>query len=319
MDGDGAAAREELIAAKEAGVARDRVEARIQRERDQLGDAQLALQEARAELDVENEDVERLESFSPTRIWAGLRGRRDTDLERERAEQQRAHYDVAVAEAAVASALEQLQRSQAERAALGDVDERWERAVAGLDTWIEARGAGQSGAELRQVTQQLAAARAEEVEIGEAQSAAAVAAAKLTEADALLGKAGDWAAWDTFGGGGMITDAFKYDRMDQAAALMREADQALKRLAGELADIGLAGTGGLSVDGWSKAFDVWFDNIFSDSAVRDRIKQARQRTEEAGRAVHALRVELRERRSRLQREAASLTARQVEVAAELAG
>lgn len=317
MTDDGGTELEELVAALQARAAHRRIGARAERERDELGAAQLELQAARARLEDETQDVERLESFSPTRIWAGLRGQREADLERERAEQLRAQYEVASAEASVARTLEQLQRSESERATLGEVDERWDRAVAGLDTWLGARTDDQTG-ELRRVTQQLAEARREVVEIGEARSAAADAATRLDEALTLLGKASDWAAWDTFGGGGMITDAFKYDRMDQAAAAMRQADRALKMLAGELADIGLAGTGGVSVDAWTRAFDVWFDNIFSDWAVRDRIRQARQRTEQVAQEVGALRVELAERDARARENTTGLEARQLELAAGLA-
>jgi hypothetical protein len=317
MTDDGVEELEELVAAFQARAAHRRTAARAERERDELGAVQLELQAARARLDDETQDVERLESFSPTRIWAGLRGQREADLERERAEQLRAQYEVASAEASVARALEQLQRSESERAALGEVDERWDRALAGLDTWLGARTGEQTG-ELRRVAQQLAEARREVVEIGEARSAAAHAAAELDAALTMLGKASDWAAWDTFGGGGMITDAFKYDRMDQAAAAMREADRALKVLAGELADIGLAGTGGISVDAWTRAFDVWFDNIFSDWAVRDRIRQARQRTEQLAQEVAALRVQLGERDAQAGEATTRLEARQVLLAASLA-
>lgn len=318
MDDDGAAAREEIIAAKQARATRDRLEARIARERDALGGAQLELQAARGRLAGETEDVERLESFSPTRIWAGLRGRRDADLDRERAEQQQAQYAVASAEAAVARALAEVERSQAERDALGDVDARWEQALAGLDAWLSERG-GEHADELRRVTQELAAARSEVVEIGEARAAATEADARLSEARALLGKAGDWAAWDTFGGGGLITDSIKYDRMDQAAAVMRRADEALKRLAGELADVGLAGTGGIVVEGWDRAFDVWFDNIFSDWAVRDRIRAAQDRTAGAQRAVQGLQDQLVDRDALARRNVTTLTDRQAELAAAAAG
>ena len=54
---------------------------------------------ARPKLADEEADVRRLESYSPTRIWAALRGSRDADLDREQAEQQAAEYAVARAEA----------------------------------------------------------------------------------------------------------------------------------------------------------------------------------------------------------------------------
>ncbi|HEY3015588.1 MAG TPA: hypothetical protein VGJ41_10790 [Nocardioides sp.] len=69
----------------------------------------------------------------------------------------------------------------------------------------------------------------------------------------------------------------KYNRMDDATALMRRADAALQRLGRELADVGMQTVGALVVGSMTRTFDVWFDNIFSDLAARSRISQAVER------------------------------------------
>ena len=48
----------------------------------------------------------------------------------------------------------------------------------------------------------------------------------------------------------------------------------------------MAGVGGIEVSTMAQAFDVWFDNIFSDWSVRNRITEAAQRTDAAAAAVH---------------------------------
>jgi tetratricopeptide (TPR) repeat protein len=313
---DAAAARAEVVAAREARTTATRLLARTDRARTELAAADEALARAQRTLGEEREDVEALESFSPTRIWAGLRGRRDADLDRERAEQQQAEYAVATALARRTAAHDELAGAQAERRDLGDVDARWAAAVAALET---ALGTGPDAAELAELTQRLAGVRAERSEVAEAQVAADEALQRLGEAQGLLAKAGDWAAWDTWGGGGMWTDMMKYDRMDEAGAVLAQADRALKRLAGELADVGLTGVGGVEVSGWDQTFDVWFDNVFTDWAVAERIRDARRRTDDAVRAVTALRGDLHQRLLGLTGDAQTLAGRQDELAERLAG
>ena len=94
-----------------------------------------------------------------------------------------------------------------------------------------------------------------------------------------------WSNWDTFGGGGMVTDMMKYGRIDEATAQLRQADEALRRFSRELADVQMSAVGGVEVGEMTRVFDVWFDNIFSDWAVRDRIREASERTRQALAAV----------------------------------
>jgi hypothetical protein len=93
----------------------------------------------------------------------------------------------------------------------------------------------------------------------------------------LLERARSWSTWDTFGGGGMFSDMMKYDRLDEVGHVLRDADLALERFSRELADLRLAGVEAVNVDGLTRAFDMWFDNIFTDLAVRDRIRDAHER------------------------------------------
>ncbi|MFD6135473.1 hypothetical protein [Isoptericola sp. NPDC060257] len=89
---------------------------------------------------------------------------------------------------------------------------------------------------------------------------------------------------------------------------MREADGALRHLTVELGDLGEQGVGGVGVDGLTRTLDVWFDTIFTDWSVRNRIAEARDRVAAATRAVHGVRQRLAER-SAAEAELAALAAR----------
>lgn len=309
---------DELEAALEAVAEHGRVSARLQRARASEESAKGAAVQAHAQLASETEDVRALESFSPTRIWATLRGSRDTDLDREEAERQAAEYAAARADAWLVSTHDEVRRAEAELAALGDVHGRRDTALAEKERLLTEVG-GSAGAELATIADELAAARSGVKEVDEAIAAGEQAAAALSRAGDVLGSAGSWATYDTFFGGGMITDMVKYDRMDEAQRLLHVADQALRRLSTELADVGMtAVVQGLSVDGLTQAFDVWFDNIFSDWSVKSRIDQAARRTAEASGMVHQVRTRLAAQRRELEARLADLTGRRERLLVESA-
>ncbi|MBF4163983.1 hypothetical protein [Nocardioides acrostichi] len=301
-----------LASAREAVADHTRLGQRIDRADRAVVEASAALDAARRELASESADVEKLESFSPTRIWAALRGSRDADLDRERAEQQAAQYRAAVAEQRVQQARAERSAAEAARAALGDVSAQLEAARVAKQEWMATTG-HPAAAELDDVAQHLGTAASTRTETIEALQAADAALAALGEAGRMLESAGGWAAWDTFGGGGMLTDMAKYDRMDRAQARMAAADQALRRLSAELADVGMAAVGGVEVTQLARTFDVFFDNIFSDWAVRNRISEAGERVARARRAVLGAREELVRRATALDAELATLAARRTEL------
>ena len=270
------------------------------------------LREAREALDLEDDDVARLERVGPTRIWAALRGVRDAELTRERAEQQAALYAHATQEQRVARAEEHLRSLEAQRSRLGDVDAGRRRALHAVEQSL-VEGGGPHSPALADVAVAVGVAGARQREVAEAIAAAARADTALGSAADLLGRAGDWATYDTFLGGGLLTDAMKYQRMDEAEARLRDADTALRALARELADLGEAGVDGVS--GLLTTFDVWFDNIFSDWSVRSRIREAAERTDEAARRLADLRGRLEAEHRRLADEIDALGRRRGELLA----
>lgn len=260
---------------------------------------------ATRDLASEKADVDALERMSMTRIIAGIKGTRGVDLDREQAEARAAEY-------AAAEALQRLQEAQATAHslrmrvnALGDLDARWERALAAREEELAASGDDPTARRVGELAAGIAEGEAQAREVDEALSAAHAAVGALQAARAKISSAGNWATYDTFFDGGIFADMAKYNRLDEAAALMRHADAALRHLATELADVGMAGTGEIGISDMTRTFDVWFDNIFTDWAVRDRINQAGGRIDHVGTQIDRL--------------VPTLVARRDEIAARVAG
>ncbi len=225
--------------------------------------------------DSEQKDVDRLEGVSLTRVLVAMRGSREDALARERAEAESARYRWMVARDRLAALTAELAAVDERRAGLDDVPARFEAVLTEKEAWIRTHG-GVAAPALWQLAAERGRLEAEMRELDEAARAAVAARRALADTQRHLEAAGDWSAYDTFLGGGLIVSSFKHGRLDRADRAAAQADRALAVLRGELADVGVAGPGGTRVDGLTRFTDIWFDNIFTDLAVRDRIKKARR-------------------------------------------
>lgn len=245
------------------GVAGELLDARDS----ELADLQQRLQR-------ETADVERLEHLSPTRLWALMKGDAEDRLMVEKAEQDAAARALAAAQQRRDAAAAEVATLRAAQDALGHVDARYAGALADLDDELQ-RSQGASAAELGDIAARLGEAAAEKREIDEASAALVAANAELVGAIALLDSAGGWSTYDTFFGGGFVTDLMKHDRIDEATAGFTRVNRALERLATELADIHATPVDGVGISEGLAVFDVLFDNFLSDWMVREQIAQAR--------------------------------------------
>lgn len=254
-------------------------------------DTTARVQWARDRLTSERGDVVALESLSWSRILSTLKGSHATDLEREQAERDAARYALADAEARDDLAWRDVEAAQAQLDALGDVDQAYADALADKEEWAD-RHDPAVGRDLIELAERRGVLSAEDQKGREAFDAGITARTHLLHARELLGSAQSWSTWDTFGGGGLVTDLVKYDKLDQVGDALRRADHALGRFSRELADVDVSGVEAVNLDGMTRTFDVFFDNIFTDLRVRSRIQDAGRRVEQALRSVedtlHAL-------------------------------
>lgn len=118
-----------------------------------------------------------------------------------------------------------------------------------------------------------AALKAECVELEEAIFACSRALDTLEAAKKLLESAEGWATWDAWAGGGLMTDLIKYEKLDAVQVEFKRLSADLSQLRRELSDVGDETSLDLvNIDGTTKMFDIWFDNIFTDFKVKAQIK-----------------------------------------------
>ncbi len=236
----------------------------------------------------EQADVDRLERMSPSRIWASMRGGLDEQRSKEEAEAQAAAY-------AAERARADLERLQAEADTLARDQESLARAegafTAALTEFSQAvANDPDAGFDTRSLADD-ARRRLDDMqrrrEADEALAAGHHALDRLNEARMVLGSADSWSAWDTWGGGDLISSMMKHHRLDGATDKLREASAALDVFTRELGDVHveLPGVSTPMVGELARGIDIWFDNFITDLMVRDRIKAARVQLDESIRSV----------------------------------
>lgn len=113
----------------------------------------------------------------------------------------------------------------------------------------------------------------QKIEIEEALTAAKRAKNVAESARVHLDKAEGIATYDVWFKGGILVHMAKYEQIDEAERYMNSLSSCLKDLAKELKDIEYyASFRTEEISGTERAMDYWFDNIFTDLNVRDKIR-----------------------------------------------
>lgn len=215
----------------------------------------------------EQEDVDRLERLSWSAIWSSLKGSKEDDLDKEKAEAWAARVKLQEAQ----RQLDEVQAEIKDRTAR--LDDNCEAAYQELlrEKEQEYRKADPVLAEkLADIERRELDAATERKELNEALYAGNEVLERIQAALSKLEDAEGWSTWDLMGGG-LIADMMKYSSMDEAQALMEGIRSDLRRYQAELADVAQEVEFQLQQEGFLRTMDIWFDNFFADWAVRDSI------------------------------------------------
>lgn len=222
----------------------------------------------------EERDVEKLETLSFAAILSALRGSKDEDIDREKAEAYAARLRLQEAERQLREIQEEILDRQRRIQENENCQRQYEALLREKET--ELRKSDPVLAEkLMDLERRELELTAQRKELREAFSAGEQAVFHLNAALGQLNKAESWGTWDVFGGG-VLTDMMKYSRLDGAQQQMRHLQSALRRYQAELADVAQTAEFNLQMDGFTWTMDVWFDNLFADWAVLKHIRGSQE-------------------------------------------
>lgn len=225
----------------------------------------------------EEADVDRLEGRTLVAFFYNVIGKMDEKLDQERQEAYAARikYDAAARE--LAAVEQELCRYEREFDKVRSYQKQYDALFAEKAAAVKLAG-GESVAQLLQLEEQYGAQEHQRRELQEAVYAGNSALSSARRVLDSLGSAEGWGAFDLLGGG-LVSDIAKYSHLDQAQVYIEQLQSDLRRFKTELADVQITADLQVSVDGFLRFADYFFDNIFTDWAVMDKISRAKIQVE----------------------------------------
>lgn len=225
----------------------------------------------------ERKDVDRLEGRSLAAFVYYALGKKEEKLDTERREfyAARVKYDAAARE--LEAIRQDIEATQEDLQDLQDCEAKYAVALEQKRIAIEQSGLPESG-EILARGRTLNTLRCQEQELGEAITAGNAALLAADNVADSLRSAVDWSALDLLGGS-LFTDNAKNERLDEAQKSIEQLQIQIQKFNKELSDVTIRTNAQVSIDSMLKFADYFFDNIFTDSAVLDRVKQAHMQIE----------------------------------------
>jgi len=257
----------ETLTAQQAALSREVQELKEQTYREQL-------------------DVDRLEGFSLTKLFYQLSGRLDERLEKEEAEACAAalRYDGKRKELdAIERELDTHRREMDSlrgcEAEYAQLLEKKARAMKQMNAYYADR--------ICALEERISYLDAQARETREAIDAGNAALWDIDAIQKSLSSAEGWGTFDLLGGG-LISDLAKHSHLDEAQRQVNALQRSLSRFRTELSDVSIQADLQIQVDGFLRFADYFFDGLFADWAVLDRIHNSQSQVSEVDRSVRAL-------------------------------
>ena len=221
----------------------------------------------------EQEDVEKLEGRSLANYFFQVVGKLDEKLDQERQEAYAAKVKLDAAERELAGIESDISDIQSQLSEIRIAEAQYKEELEKKRAALKATGTDTAD-QIIEIEERIAALEAQKREIREAISAGYSARGTADRILSELEDADGWNTWDLIGGGGIITHMAKHSHLDEAQDLVSELQSKLRRFKTELSDIQINANMQVNVDGFLRFADYFFDGLFADWAVGDKISQS---------------------------------------------
>ncbi|RAJ01310.1 hypothetical protein DET54_102801 [Paenibacillus pabuli] len=275
---------EQLAVIKEKGRIYEKWNDRLEKLNQEEAEWKRKVQQRLEHLQKEQNDVDRLNSMTLSAFFYHLIGKKEDRLEKEELELMgsKAEYDTACQ---MLTDIQE-QRSHVQRELDGQRQYRfWQSDYKVLwgkkeDDLLE------KDVELQQMAEDREHLSGELQELNEADREGQYLLVALERAKKALSSAGNWGVYDMMGGG-VISTHIKRSRMDDAQVAIMDAGRHLRRFQKELEDVKMAVNTELHLGGLLSFADYFFDNLFVDWMVQDKIRKAETQVKDGLSAVRS--------------------------------
>ena len=223
-------------------------------------------------MDKEQADVDRLEGRGLTALLYSIAGKKEEKLDEQRREAAtaRAKYDVALQEMELV--LRRISRYEEELASYDKVEMKYAYTLKQKVHLLKTT-ATPVAEKILQYEEQISNLENQKKEIREALSAGTKAMNIAKQVLSQLDDAEGWGTWDLLGGG-LLSDLAKHSSLDDAQEEIGNLQVQLRRFKTELADVTIRAEMQVNIDGFLRFADYFFDGLFADWAVLDKIEES---------------------------------------------
>ncbi len=247
----------------------------------------------------EQKDVDKLESRSlATFIYMFAKNKAEKlEFEKREAYEAAVKYDSAKNE--LQSVEEDITRYKEELNQIQNYEEEYNRLLSEKAEKIKESNLP-SAEEISQTESEIMDLKKQEKELNEAITAVQNAESMAESIFQALSKADNWSTWDIFGGG-LISDVMKHSHLDGAQKQIEMLQVLLRRAKNELEDVKIYSDINVKIDGFLKFADFFFDGLFADLTVKDKIEDSLIAIQDVRRQLSDTRNKLKETYEKNQR------------------
>lgn len=275
---------EQLAVIKEKGRMYEKWNDRLEKLNQEEAEWKTKVQQRLEHLQKEQNDVDRLNSMTLSAFFYHLIGKKEDRLEKEELElmESKAEYDTA---SQMLTDIQE-QRSRVQQELDGQRKYQFWQSDYKVLWGKKENDLLEKDAELQQMAEDREHLSGELQELNEADREGQYLLDALERAEKALSSAGNWGVYDMMGGG-MISTHIKRSRMDDAQVAIMDAGRRLRRFQKELEDVKMAVNTELHLGGLLSFADYFFDNLFVDWMVQDKIRKAETQVKDGLSAVRS--------------------------------
>lgn len=261
---------EKLIKLKEDIVLKKILDKKLKNLSLQLEKDKSELYELEVNLKKEYKDVEKLKKLSFASIVATVMSNKDEKLEKEHQEYIMAKIKYDEFSSKVESLKENIENIKSRLDTLKYCENEYKVLLNKKLELIKLYGDQDKKVKLSNIEEEIEVMLLEKKEIEEAESAGRDLLRAANLAKDSLNNAKNWGIFD-IAGGDMLSSIAKHNKINEAEAQFRRVSSLISRFNKELGDIKFEG---LSFSTTTIAFDIFFDNIFTDFSVQNKINSS---------------------------------------------
>lgn len=245
----------------------------------------------------EQKDVDRLEDSSLTSTLYDMLGRKKEKLDKEKLEVETVREDYLNACNELDNVNSKINNLKKQLIEFQDCETEYQRLKAEKLATIHSNDSKEAKA-LRMAEQHLVDLKNQKQQINEALIEGEKSLKIVSDIKSHLSSAATMGVFDMFSDS-FFVDLMKHNQLDKAQDLMNQLQHQLKKFAYELNDITIDNNIQISVDGFGRFADYWFDNFFTDYMVMQHIQDSKTKIENLEQQIKRIMTNLKEMNSKV--------------------